>query len=202
MSFLSPIFSIFKGHDDKPAKVGSPEWTATQMQPLIDLQKKIGDYGLSSGKASFEKASGVYGDSLDFYKKILTGSDEDLLKLFNADEFTKSADESQATAFNLGGRSGARASVLGQTGADRSAMLEKIFTGLRAQAPDKMTAIGQLIANMGSQQLSGGFAGVGGATSGITDLASIYQHEEDRRTQLISSIVGAAAGAAGAAFAG
>src|ERR1044071_105351 len=74
-----------------------------QQQALVDIQKQLADYGIPAGKESFAKATGAYDTSLDFYNKLLGGSNEDILKLINADEFTKSADEAQATAYGLAG---------------------------------------------------------------------------------------------------
>src|SRR5690242_17570294 len=105
-----------------------------QQQAIIDIQKKLADYGIPAGEANFAKASGAYDTSLDFYKNILNGSNEDLLKLINADEYTKSADEAQATAYSLAGRSGDRAAALSGVGESRAGDLNRILTQLRAGA--------------------------------------------------------------------
>lgn len=201
MAIFAGLAKLFGGGGNKTPKPGSAAYTANQVQPLIDLQKQIGQYGLDSGKASFEKAGASFDTSLDFYKKIMSGSDDEILKLLNASEYTKSADESQATAYNLGGRSGARAAIVGQTTEDRSATLQRILENIRMQAPNQITDIGSKIANMGAAQLSGGLSGISGASGNIFGVAEQYQKEADRRAALIASLIGAAGSIAGA-FAG
>lgn len=183
----------------KKKSSSTPASTAltTQQQGLIDSQKQIADYSLSTGKPLIAKATGSYDDALSFYKKIMTGSDSDIMGLFNADEFTKSADESQATAYNLSGRSGARAAVLGQTTEDRSAQLQRILSQIKLNAPGQIANIGQAYANLGT--------GLIGSASGANTSASniLFSQQElanqaaDRRAQLISSILGSVGSVAG-----
>jgi|SRR6185295_14483822 len=162
----------------------------SQQQELIDIQKKLAEYGIPAGKANFEKAGSAYDTSLDFYKKILTGSNEDLLSLINADEYTKSADEAQATAYSLAGRSGNRAATLAGVEESRAGNLNRILTQLRASAPGEISSIGQAIANMGAQQLSAGAGGLSSASNSLFGLSQLKQQDADRRAQLIGSIIG------------
>lgn len=134
---------------------------------------------------------------MDFYKKILTGSDDEIMNLLNASEYTKSADESNALAYNLSGRSGARAAVLGNTQFDRQGVLQGILEQIRLGAPDKIANIAQGFGNLGSQQAglaTGSAQGVSNIVFGSQDIA---QREKDRRANLIASIIGAAGSIAG-----
>lgn len=172
-----------------------------QQQQLIDIQKRLADYGIPAGQANFEKAGAAYDTSLDFYKKILGGSNNDLMSLFNADEYTKSADESEATAYNLAGRSGSRAATLAGVNESRMGNLFKMISQLRSSAPSEIANIGQAIANMGAQQLSAGSGGLASASNSIFGLQQLRNQEADRRASLISSIIGTAGSVAGAAIA-
>ncbi len=178
-----------------------PQPLDPQQQQLIDIQKKLADYGIPAGEASFNKAGGAYDTSLDFYKNILSGSNEDILKLLNADQYTKSADESEANAYSLGGRSGSRAAVLSGVNESRAGAINRAVTGIRANAPGEIANIGQAIGNMGAQQLSAGAGGVSGASNILFGLAQLQQQSADRRAQLIGSIIGTAGTVAGAVIA-
>lgn len=180
-----------------PAQVIDP-----QQQSIIDIQKRLADYGIPAGQESFTKASSAYDTSLDFYKKILTGSNEDLLSLINADEYTRSADQSEAAAYSLAGRSGNRAAALAGVNESRAGDLNRILTQLRASAPGEISTIGQAIANMGAQQLSAGAGGLSSASNALFGLSQLKQQDADRRSQLIASIIGTAGGVAGAVLGG
>lgn len=173
-----------------------------QQQTIIDIQRRLADYGIPAGQASFARAGEAYDTSLDFYRKILTGSNDDLMSLLNADEYTKSADEAEATAFNLAGRSGARAAVSAGVSESRAANLNRILTALRASAPGEISSIGQAFANMGAQQLSAGAGGLSSASNTLFGLSQLRQQDADRRSQLIASIIGSGATIAGAIIAG
>lgn len=168
---------------------------------LVNLQKEFAQYGFPASQENFGKASGSYDTALDFYKKILTGSDDEILKLINADEFTKSTDESQALAYNIGGRSGTRAASLANNSFDRSAILQKIISGIRAQAPGEISNLGQAFANMGAQQAGASTGTAQGASNIIFGIKQLQQQEADRRAALIGSLIGAAGSVAGGYFA-
>jgi len=195
MAVFAALFGLGKKHND--GLPSNQQLTDNQLQ-LSDTLKKLADYGIPAGKESFEKASGAYDTSLDFYKNVLNGSNEDLLKLINADEFTKSADESQATAYSLAGRSGNRAATLAGVEESRMGNLSKILTQLRSSAPSEISNIGQAIANMGAQQLGASTGSINSASSILFGLSNIKQQEADRRAQLIGSIIGTAGSIAGA----
>jgi hypothetical protein len=194
---LGGLFGGGKKKDQSPTSNAALEQGQLD---IIEIQKKLAEYGIPAGKASFEKASGAYDTSLDFYKNILTGSNEDLLKLINADEYTKSADESEAAAYSLGGRSGSRAATLAGVNESRAGNLNRILTQLRSSAPAEIANIGQAIANMGAQQLTAGSGGLTSASNAIFGLSQLKQQESDRRAQLISSIIGTAGTVAGAIY--
>lgn len=197
MAVFAALFGLGR-HGNSNDPTSNQQLSAQQLQ-LTDTLKKLADYGIPAGKASFEKAGAAYDTSLDFYKKILTGSNDDLLKLINADEYTKAADQSEAAAYSLAGRSGNRAATLAGVNETRLGDLNKILTNIRATAPTEIANIGQAIQNMGAQQLTAGTGGISGASNIIFGLQQIKQQEADRRAQLISSIIGSAGSIAGAA---
>jgi len=195
MAVFAALFGL--GKKNNSGLPSNQQLTDNQLQ-LSDTLKKLADYGIPAGKESFEKASGAYDTSLDFYKNILNGSNEDLLKLINADEFTKSADEAQATAYNLAGRSGSRAATLAGVEESRMGNLSRVLTQLRSSAPSEIANIGQAIANMGAQQLGAGTGSITSASNILFGLSNVKQQEADRRAQLIGSIIGTAGSIAGA----
>ena len=179
-----------RGSSSNPSSASTSALDAQQQQ-LIDIQKQIANYGIPTSKTNFEKAGAAYDTSLDFYKKLLSGSNEDLLGLLNADEYTKSADESEASAYNLAGRSGSRAATLAGVNESRMGNLYRIISQLRSSAPSEIANIGQAIQNMGAQQLSAASGGLNSASNSIFGLSQLRQQEADRRSQLIGSIIGA-----------
>lgn len=193
--FFGLLGNIFGGGGDKKNK-NDP--LTSQLQPLIDLQKQFAQYGFPASESNFGKAGGAYNTALDFYKKILTGSDDEIMKLINANEFTKSTDESQALAYNLGGRSGTRTASLANSSFDRSAILQKILSQIRSGAPGEIANIGQGFANMAGAQAGAATGTSQGASNIIFGLKQIQQQEADRRAALISSLISAAGSAAGA----
>lgn len=172
-----------------------------QQQPFLDTQTKIAQEGLNKGMPFVDKAGAAYDTSLDFYKKILTGSDDDIMKLFNAGDYTKSADESQATSYNLMGRTGARAAVLGQTGEDRAAQIQKILEQIRLGAPAQIANIAQGVGNLGTNLIGASNSAATGASNIVFNEAKLAQEAADRRAQIVASIIGSAGTAAGTVYA-
>jgi hypothetical protein len=199
MAVFGLLGKLFGGGSKKPSS--DIQGLNTQLQPLVDLQKKFAEYGFPAAQESFGQASNVYDTSLDFYKKILNGSNEDVLGLLNADEYTKSADESEANAYSLAGRSGSRAATLAGINESRVGNLNRIISELRANAPDKIANIGQAIANMGAQQASLATGTSINASNILFGIQNVKTQEADRRAQMIASIIGGASSIAGAAFA-
>lgn len=192
--------AIFGGGNKTPRDQvpGSKEWTAAQLKPLTALETQVGQFGLSEAQKEIPKAENALDTSLDFYKKLMTGSYDDLTKLFDTSSLTKSADQAQEVNAQIGSRSGPRAAVLGETTESRSGDLNRFFETLRAQAPGQVAGIGQMISNMGAQLLSGGQSGVSGAEGLITDVTQLRQNEINKHAQLINGILGMGGSIAGA----
>lgn len=198
----SAIVGAVRGRGNSNSAQSSQSTIDSQQQELIDIQKRLADYGIPAGQANFAKAGGAYDTSLDFFKNILNGSNEDILKLINADEYTKSADQSEAIAYGLGGRSGSRSAALAGVNESRAGALNRIITALRSNAPGEIANVGQAIANMGAQQLSAGTGGLTSASNILFGLGQQRLQEEDRRASLIGSIIGTAGTIAGGWLAG
>lgn len=199
-TLFSPISALFGGGKKKGQS--DIDKLNAQIQPLVDLQKKFAEYGFPAAQESFGAARGSYDFALDFYKKILTGSDDDILNLLNAKEYTKSADESDAMAYNLGGRSGARAAVLGNTQFDRQGVLQGILEQIRTNAPGQIANIGQAISNLGSAQGSLATGTALGSSNLLFGVQQLRENEKDRRANLIASIISLGGSIAGAAAGG
>lgn len=178
----------------KPPAVTIPP----QLQPILDLQKQVAQFGMTQAQPAIEKATGAYDTSLDFFKTMMSGSSEDIMKLFNAQDYTRSADVSEATAQELGGRTGARAAVVGQSTEDRAANLNKILEQIRVNAPGQIAQIGQSFSNLGTGMLSAAMGGGAQASNIIFGQQELASQALDRRNQLISSIIGTAGGVLGA----
>lgn len=194
MAIFAGLFGLGRGGGNS----SSSEQLNNQQLQLTETLKKLADYGIPAGKANFEKAGAAYDTSLDFYNKILTGDNDELLNLINADEYTKSADQAEAAAYNLAGRSGSRAAALAGVSETRAGNLNRMLTALRANAPAEIANIAQAVANMGAQQLTAGTGGLTSASNTLFGLSQLRQQEADRRTKLISSIIGTAGSIAGA----
>lgn len=169
-----------------------------QLQPLIDEQKKISGQAGDQGLSDASKASGDYDYVTKYLKTFLTGSDDELLKQFDVSGATKNIDENEQQLSEQGVRGGARAASLGQSYFDRDASINRILQQIRQSAPDKIAQIAQAQGNLGTGLLSSALGGGAAASQNIFGIEGIKQADADRRAALISSILSAIGGTAGA----
>lgn len=171
-----------------------------QLQPLIDSQKKVSEASSTAGLKDTDAATKNYNYVSDYLKKLLEGSDEELLKILDASGATKNIDENQQQLSELGVRGGRRSSILGQSGFSRDAALSNLLKQLRFSAPDKIAQIAQGIGNLGLGELSAATGAGAAASNNIFGVEGLKQQDAARRSALIGSIFEAVGGAAGAYF--
>lgn len=170
----------------------------TQLDPLIAVQKQIAEQTSKSGQADLASARGGLDFVNNFYKKILEGGDDDLLKMLDVSGATKNIDENEQLLSELGVRGGRRAASLGQASFSRDAAINNLLKQLRFSAPDKIAQINQVLANMGLGQLSTSVGAGSAASNTAFNVQQLGQQESDRRTNLIGSIMGTIGTVAGA----
>ncbi len=175
----------------------SSSTTQQQLDPLIKLQTQIAEASGKSGQEDLASARGGINYVQDFYKKILTGSDDDLLKLLDVTGATKNIDENEQLSSELGVRGGRRASVLGNASFARDAALNNLLKQFRFSAPNQIAQLNQVLANIGLGELSTSVGAGAQASNTSLNIAQLGQQEADRRTSLISSIMGTAGSLAG-----
>lgn len=168
-----------------------------QLDPLIKLQTQISESAGKSGQQDLASARSGIGFVEDFYKKILTGSDDDLLKLLDVSGTTRAIDENEQLMSELGVRGGRRAAALGQSSFNRDAAINNLLKQLRFSAPNQLAQLNQVLANMGLGQLSTAVGAGAQASNSIFNLENLNQQEADRRTNLISNIMHTAGSLAG-----
>lgn len=168
-----------------------------QLDPLIQLQTKIAEAAGKSGQEDIASARGGINFVQDFYRKILTGSDDELLKLLDVSGATRNIDENEQLMSEIGVRGGQRASVLGQSSFNRDAAINNLLKQLRFSAPGQIANLNQVLGNIGLGELSTAVGAGAQASNTLFGQANISQQEADRRTNLISSILGTAGSLAG-----
>lgn len=189
------LVSLFK-KDNKP----KADPFAALMQPLIDVQTATAKQASSEGFSDTGKARGDLTFVSDWFKKIMTGSDDDLMKLLDIDGLTKSIDENEQQMSEQGVRGGRRAAVLGSAYFDRDALIDKTLKQLRFAAPDKIADIAAQIGQLGLGEIGAGTGAANSAGNMLLSVKEMQQREKDRRAALIGNILGAAGSALGAYF--
>lgn len=170
----------------------------TDLKPYLDTNREISQKTSEAGLANVAAARNDYDYVNNFLKEVLSGSDDNILRMFDSAAMTRNIDENEQQLSELGVRGGRRAAVLGQSYFDRDAAIDRVLKQIRFAAPGQIASIGQAIGNLGLGELSAA-GGAGAQASNILfGMEGLKQQDKDRRTQLISSIFQAIGGAAGA----
>lgn len=174
--------------------------TYNYLAPLYINSRKLSDAAGTQGIADSKKASDNLSFVSDWFKNILTGSDDSLLKMFDVSGLNKNIDENQQQLAETGVRGGSRAAGLGQSSFDRDAAINKALQALRFAAPEHIAAIAGQIGSLGVAQESVSNQASDAAAKDVGIYADQAQHEKDRKDALIGSIFAAIGGIAGAAL--
>lgn len=173
-----------------------------QLSPYLNQNKEIANQTGNAGLADTTFARNDFNYVSDYLKKLLNGSDDELLKMLDASGATKNIDENQQMQSELGVRGGRRASILGQSGFDRDAALSNILKQLRFSAPDKIANIASMIGNLGVGELNASMGASGANVNTIFGVEQLRQADKARKAALIQSIFQSIGGVAGTLAAG
>lgn len=168
-----------------------------QLDPLIKIQTQIAEQAGKSGQQDIATARSGISFVDDFLKKILTGSDDDLLKMLDVTGATRNIDENEQLLSEIGVRGGRRAASLGQASFNRDAAIGNLLKQLRFNAPNQLAQLNQVLANVGLGELSASVGAGAQASNALFNQQNIGQQEADRRTALISNIMQTAGSLAG-----
>lgn len=171
--------------------------TYNYLAPLYINSRKLSDAAGTQGIADSKKASDNLSFVSDWFKNILTGSDDSLLKMFDVSGLNKNIDENQQQLAETGVRGGSRAAGLGQSSFDRDAAINKALQMLRFAAPEHIATIAGQIGSLGVAQETVSNQASDAATKDVFGYADQAQHEKDRKDALIGSIFAAIGGIAG-----
>lgn len=207
MSFLSGLTNILTGglsgtlfpnwgHNNSK-KADPYQALLDKLNPLIQLQTNTATQANKEGFAATGKAYNDLDYVSDFFKKTLTGSDDELLKMLDASGLTKNIDENQQQQADSGVRGGARAATIGNASFDRDAFLNKVLAQLRYAAPHEIASIAQQIGALGSSELGMIPPNASGASGDLFGIEQLKQADKARKAALIGNILSSLAGAAG-----
>lgn len=171
--------------------------TQAQLDPLIKIQTQIAEAAGKSGQQDISTARSGISFVDDFLKKILTGSDDELLKMLDVTGATKNIDENEQLLSEIGVRGGRRAAGLGQASFNRDAAISNLLKQLRFNAPNQLAQLNQMLGNIGLGELSASVGAGAQASNSIFNMENLGQQESDRRTALISNIMQTAGSLAG-----
>lgn len=168
----------------------------TVLQPHMKLLSDIGGEQSTAANADFAKAGTGYDDALNFYRNILSGNRDDLLKILDTSNVTKAYDEQERQNYELAPRGGRRAATGANLEFSKLGELNKLLQALRGQAPGQIAAIAQALSSQGVARLGSSINAINSVTGLRTGIeqsnAQIQQQEADRKAALIGSIIGSA----------
>lgn len=196
-------FALSKLFDGGGAKKEDPiAALQRQIQPLIDQQTKTSATTTAAGLGDTGAARKGYGEVVDYWKNVMGGNPDDLMKLLDSSAETKNIDENTQNLSEIGVRGGARAASLGSASFDRDATLNRVLTQLRNAAPEHLSQLYQALGNLGLGELSVA-TGAGAQASqnifGVTNAQLTAQQIHDAKiANIISSLAGLAGTTIGA----
>jgi hypothetical protein len=200
MGFWSGLAGLFGADFFKSSKPKTDPYAGlmAQLTPYLDAQKKTVEQTTAAGLENTAAARSDYDYVTKYLKDILSGADENVLRLFDTAGLTQNIDENVQQLSEQGVRGGRRAAALSQSYFDRDAAIEKVMQQLRFSAPQQISNIAQAIGNLGLGELSAGQGAGAQASNILFGVEGLKQADQNRRAQLIGSIFQAIGGAAGA----
>lgn len=187
MGLLSFLFGGSKAANKYAATV------APQQQIATDLS----NYGITQGKFNIDKALGDVDYLTGYFKDILTGTPDHILKDIDASSITQGFDSTLQQVNNNSVRGGMRAGTLANEQFDKSAAINRIIQSVRQSAPAQLQSLAQIIAGIGSQQLGVGVQSNEDVISIKNQIESVRQAEAARKAAIFGSVVQAAGAVAG-----
>lgn len=168
----------------------------TALAPHMKLLSDIGGTQSTAANVDFAKAGAGYDEALNFYKTIMSGDREELLKLLDTTQVTKAYDEQARQNYELAPRGGRRAATAANLDFSKMSELNKLLQYLRGQAPGQIANISQLLSGQAASRLGTAVNSINAVTGLRTGIeqsnAEIQQREADRKAALIGSIIGSA----------
>jgi len=189
--FGADFFKSGKKKEDPYAKL------LAGLQPYLDSNKKISEQTTAAGLASTGAAQSDYDFVNKYLKDILTGSDDNILKLFDSAGLTQNIDENEQQIAQQGVRGGRNAASLAMGYFNRDAAINKVLQQIRFAAPNQIANIAQAMGNLGLGEFSAAQGSGAQASNILFGIEGLKQQDADRRNQLIGSIFQAIGGAAG-----
>lgn len=172
-----------------------------QLQPYLNQLNAISQYGFEQGKADYAKAGSTLDIPIQYYKDILGGDFDKILKSLNSDEVIRNYDDQSRLVNEFGLRGGNRAATASSNEFNKQGELNTTLQGIRAQAPEHLAQLGQILAGIaqGKIALTDDLKTI---IQSMFGLQNIRENNKDRQAKLITSYLQAAAGVAGAAAGG
>jgi hypothetical protein len=145
------------------------------MAPLINAQAASATFAREQAAIDLPKARETLGSSLDFWNSLLKGDRNQAMSLIgpSADQQAQQAAASARGLNENATRGGRRTLMLGEQPIAAVTDLNRNLLSLRAQAPDKATQIGQILAQMGVSESGAGTAAGSSAIGGALGAANL-----------------------------
>lgn len=178
----------------------------TTLAPHMKLLSDIGGTQTAGANKNFADAEGVLTEVLNYYKNILGGDRENLLKTLDASAVTKAYDEQARQNYELAPRGGRRAATAANLEMSKMAELNKLLQYLRGTAPGQMANIGQAFASMGNSRQAQAIQSLLGVTGLRFNIEAAQnqniENQNQRNAEMIAGIMEMLGGIAGAAAGG
>lgn len=157
----------------KQAKAAKEQ--AATINPLVQAQARSADFNRGQAAIDLPKARETLGSSLGFWNTILKGDRNATMSLLgpSADQQAQQTDLANRNTSEFASRGGRRTLMLGSQPIQTVTDMNRNVLSLRAGAQDKVTNIGQILAQLGLGETGAGTAAGGSAISGALGAADL-----------------------------
>lgn len=169
----------------------------SQLQPLFNQLQSYANYGFESGKADYTKAGETLQIPIDYYKDILGGDFDKILKTLNSDEVVRNYDDQSRMISEFGLRGGNRAASASQNEFNKQSILNTTLENARASAPEHLAQLGQILAGIaqGKIQLTDDVKSI---IQGLLNVQGFRENASARKAGAIQGLLNSLSTAAGA----
>lgn len=167
------------------------------LQPYLADLNKYSQYGFEQGKADYTKAGQTLDIPINYYKDILGGDFDKILKSLNSDEVISNYDDQTRLINEMGLRGGNRAASSSLNEFNKQKLLNEAFQKIRSDAPQHLEQLGAILAQIAQGKLSL----TGNTKDIISSLLNLQQFREmnkDRRAGAIQGLLNTLSGVSGA----